>query len=78
MRLDYFISSNHPAPQLWDGHKLVTKKVFIACKKKAPHLLRYFTIHHDEAGNQEIRATLPPAFEGFILQQFTQLLTGEA
>jgi len=77
MRLDYYIGTHHPAPQLWDGNKIMTRKVFNECKKQAPHLLRYFTIHHDDAGAQDIRVNIPPMFEGYILEQFDQLFTKE-
>lgn len=73
MRLDYYITTLHPFPQLWDGSKIATKTVFLRVKKQAPHLLRYFTIHHNDKGAQEIRVTLPPNFEGHILQQFNHL-----
>lgn len=74
MLLDYFTKNGYASPQLWKGNTLYTKKIFTQCKKHAPHLLQYFTIGFDIKGNELLNVTIPPAFEGHILNQFNVLL----
>jgi hypothetical protein len=81
MRLDYYKKPQAQYSELIEcatGLTLTEKTFKLAKKKNAFYLLKYFSKHYDDYGKEAVRVTIPPAFEGHILQQLNELYNLEA
>ena len=51
----------------------VTKKIFKLVKKHNKYSMHYFTMKYDKNGIEYFSCTLPPEYEGYILNSFRDL-----
>lgn len=57
-----------------DTVRHVTELVYKKLKKRAPHLLQYFVMRFDERGRNYFNVEVPPAFEGYIINQINEVM----